>query len=346
MKTILITGGCGFIGSHFIRHVQSDVGWRIVNLDKLTYAGNLENLNDLHDSPLYRFVREDIGNPAILREIFQEEQPWAVINFAAESHVDRSILNASPFVQTNIVGVQVLLDVSREYGVKRFLQISTDEVYGDVEGKVPSPEDAHLAPSSPYSASKASADLLCLAYRRTYGIPLLIVRSCNNYGPYQFPEKLIPLMIRNAIQGERLPIYGDGLQEREWLYVDENIEAILRVLKGGQIGSIYNVGSGVTHSNLDVVHTVCRLVSEEAGVNLESIQNRIESVPDRPGHDRCYAMKLKKIKAELGWKATVSFEGGLRNTVRWYLNHQAWVDRVNTGEYRNYYDAVYRRAWR
>ena len=242
MKTILVTGGCGFIGSHFIRLLLSKASWSVLNLDKLTYAGNMENLRDIEENPSYQFIKGYICDRQLLDKLFQEHKPWAIVNFAAESHVDRSILDSSPFLETNVHGVQGLLQSSRHFGVERFLQISTDEVYGDAEGKEPFHEGSTLSPSSPYAASKAAADLLCLSYQRTYGIPVLIARSSNNYGPCQFPEKLIPLMIRNAMLDDELPIYGDGLQRRDWLYVEDNVGAILSVLEGGKIGSIYNMG--------------------------------------------------------------------------------------------------------
>jgi dTDP-glucose 4,6-dehydratase len=346
MKTVLVTGGCGFIGSQFVRLLLAKTGWRVLNLDKLTYAGNLENLRGLKEGACYRFIKEDIGNLEQVDKLFQEEQPSMVVNFAAESHVDRSIMDASPFLQTNVFGVHVLIEVSRRYGVEKFVQISTDEVYGDVQGKEPRSEESQLEPSSPYSASKAAADLLCLASRRTYGIPVVIVRSSNNYGPFQFPEKLIPLMIRNALIGEDLPVYGDGLQERDWVYVEDNVDAIFRVLQGGDVGAIYNVGNGEERTNLDVVRSICQIVSEEAGLDLQTLLGRIQLVTDRPGHDRRYALKAQKIIEGLGWHPGFSFEKGLRRTVRWYLDNQEWIERVTSGEYMTYYENVYLRAWR
>jgi len=345
MKTILVTGGCGFIGSHFVRLLLQRTGWRVVNLDKLTYAGNLENLAGVEEGECYRFVKGDICNRTSVEQLVQEEKPWAVVNFAAESHVDRSILDATPFLQTNVLGVQVLLEASRNHGVERFVQISTDEVYGDADGKKPFSEASPLIPSSPYAASKAAGELLCPAYRRTYGLPVLIVRCSNNYGPFQFPEKLVPLMIRNALCGEDLPVYGDGLQRREWLYVEDNVEAILSVLEQGKPGSIYNVGADDERTNLEVVHTMCSLVAEEAGLNLEKLLECIRFVPDRPGHDRRYAMNPKRIRKHLGWYPKVPFESGLRLTVHWYLENQDWIQRVISGEYRTYYEAIYSHAW-
>lgn len=345
MKTVLVTGGCGFIGSHFIRMLLGQKEWRVVNLDKLTYAGNLENLADIERGASYRFVKGDIADRTLVDKLFHEEKPWAVVNFAAESHVDRSILDPSPFLHTNVIGVQVLLQASQRHGVERFMQISTDEVYGDADGKEPFIEKSPLTPGSPYSASKAAADLLCLAYRRTHGVPILITRSSNNYGPSQFPEKLIPLMIRNALSGEGLPVYGDGLQQRDWLYVDDNCRAILAVLEGGKPGSIYNVGADKERSNLDVVRALCLILSEEARLDLDTLLERIQFVADRPGHDRRYAVDTTKIHEECGWAAQISFETGLRSTVRWYLHHEDWVNRITSGEYQAYYEAVYSRAW-
>jgi dTDP-glucose 4,6-dehydratase len=310
MKTVLVTGGCGFIGSNFVRLLSADTDWRVINFDKLTYAGNLENVADVYHERS-RFVQGDICDRALVERILQEEKPSAVVNFAAESHVDRSILDASPFLQTNIGGVQSLLEAVRKYPVERFLHISTDEVYGDKEGKEPSTEASPLSPSSPYAATKAAADLLCFSYRRTYGLPIIVTRSSNNYGPYQFPEKLIPLLIRNGLNGLELPVYGDGKQIRDWLFVEDNCRAILGVLEKGKVGSIYNIGT-----------------SEE-----------------RPGHDRRYALDTTKVRAEIGWKPQAVFAIGLKQTVDWYLDHSGWISRVTSGEYRKYYDSVYSQAW-
>jgi dTDP-glucose 4,6-dehydratase len=345
MTTVLVTGGCGFIGSHFVRRLFKRSDWRVVNLDALTYAGSSENLADVQEGRGYRFVHGDIGDRALVDELFREEHPWAVVNFAAESHVDRSILDPAPFLATNVVGVQVLLEAARRHGVERFVQISTDEVYGDTDGQEPRGEDSSLAPSSPYAASKAAADLLCLAYQRTYGISVLIVRSANNYGPCQFPEKLIPVTIRNGLLGAELPVYGDGQQRREWLYVEDNVAAIFLVLERGERGAIYNVSSGEARANLDVVQMVCRLLAAEVGLALDRLQARMRFVADRPGHDRRYAAKSQRIRQELGWAPIVPFETGLRRTVHWYLANQAWVQRVTTDAYRTYYAAVYDRGW-
>ncbi len=344
MKTILVTGGCGFIGSNFVRLLNAETDWRIVNLDKLTYAGNAENVADL-PPPRHRMIHGDIADPALVEEVLKEEKPWAIVNFAAESHVDRSILDAAPFVQTNIGGVQTLLDAVRAHPVERFLHISTDEVYGDKEGKEPSTEDSPLSPSSPYAATKAAADLLCFAYRRTYGVPVIVTRSSNNYGPYQFPEKLISLLIRNGLNGLELPVYGDGQQIRDWLYVEDNCRAILAVLDKGQVGSIYNIGTGEERTNLEVVEAVCAAVAEALGSSPAKLKGRIRFVADRPGHDRRYALDTSKIRREIGWRPRVEFDKGLRRTVGWYLEHADWIAHVTSGEYRKYYETVYARAW-
>lgn len=344
MKTVLVTGGCGFIGSHFIRLLLQQTDWRLINLDKLTYAGSAETLADVTEGPRYRFVRGDIADRALVDELFRQERPWAVVNFAAETHVDRSILDPAPFLHTNILGVQVVLEACRAHGAERFVQISTDEVYGDAEGHPACTEDSALAPSSPYAASKAAADLLCAAYWRTHRLPLVVVRSTNNYGPFQFPEKLIPLIIRNALAGEALPIYGDGLQRRDWLYVEDNVEAIFRVLRSGTPGSTYNVATERERTNREVVETICRLLGE-LGLRMDDLLARITFTADRPGHDRRYALMASRIRQDLGWSPRVAFEEGLRQTVRWYLAHQEWIARVTSEDYRAYYEAVYARAW-
>lgn len=345
MKTVIVTGGCGFIGSHFVRLLTRRTKFRVVNLDKLTYAGDLSRLTDIKENARYRMVQGDIGDEALVDGIFREERPWGLVNFAAESHVDKSILDASPFLHTNILGVQKLLDASRRSGLKRFVQVSTDEVYGDASGRTVFREDSPLAPSSPYAASKAAADLLVMAYRRTYGIPALIVRTSNNYGPYQFPEKLIPLMISNALRAENLPVYGDGKQKRDWLYVGDNVEAILRVLKQGKVGSIYNVGTGKEKTTLEVVSDICRLLAEETGKKPQPFLKLVRLVTDRPGHDRRYAMNIEKARREIGWTPSTSFEEALKRTVSWYLKNQDWLKTIISGEYRIYYEAVYQRNW-
>ena len=344
MKTILVTGGCGFIGSNFVRLLCAEPEWRVINLDKLTYAGNLENLAGVSKERL-RFVHGDIRDRTCVNGILQEEKPWAIVNFAAESHVDRSILDASPFIDTNIAGTQNLLEASRIHRVERFLHISTDEVYGDREGKGSSKEDAALAPSSPYAATKAAADLLCFSYRRTYGTPVMVTRSSNNYGPYQFPEKLIPLLIRNGLNGMELPVYGDGRQIRDWLHVEDNCRAILAVLEKGQAGSVYNIGTGEERANLDVVEAICTAIAESKGLDCAKLKERIRFVADRPGHDRRYAIETARVRGEIGWRPRIGFDRGLRQTVNWYLDHADWIAHVTSGEYREYYDSVYSQAW-
>jgi dTDP-glucose 4,6-dehydratase len=344
MRTVLVTGGCGFIGSNFVRLLAAETDWRIVNLDKLTYAGNLENVADA-PRDRSRLVHGDICDQNLVEKILADEKPWAIVNFAAESHVDRSILDAAPFLQTNIAGVRTLLEATRNHPVERFLHISTDEVYGDKEGLPASNEQSPLCPSSPYAATKAAADLLCLSYRRTYGLPVIVTRSSNNYGPYQFPEKFIPLLIRNALEDIEFPVYGDGKQIRDWLYVEDNCNAILTVLERGQVGSIYNIGTSREHTNLDVVHAICAALAARRGLDVGKLAQRIRSVADRPGHDRRYAVDTTKICTEIGWKPRVNFDIGLEQTVAWYLDHSQWIVHVTSGEYREYYDSVYSQEW-
>ncbi len=344
-RTVVVTGGCGFIGSHFVRLLLRRPDWRVVNLDNLTYAGNLASLQDVEGHPAYVFVRGDIADPDTIERIMKAYAPWAVVNFAAESHVDRSILDATPFLRTNILGVHTLLDAVRRHRVERLLQISTDEVYGDAEGMAPFDEAAPLRPSSPYSASKAAADLLCLAYHRTHAVPVVIARSANNYGPFQFPEKLLPLMIRNALAREPLPIYGDGAQVRDWLHVEDNCAALLLVLEHGQVGYVYNVATGEYRTNLEVVRAACRTVAAETAVPASELETLIRFVADRPGHDRRYAIDAARIRSELRWRPETVFADGLRTTVRWYFNHRDWITQVTSGEYQRYYDAVYLRRW-
>jgi dTDP-glucose 4,6-dehydratase len=272
-------------------------------------------------------------------------QPWAVVNFAAESHVDRSILDPAPFLHTNVIGVQVLLEAARRHGVERFLQISTDEVYGDVNARPPSCEDSPPRPSNPYSASKAAADLLSLSYHRTHGLPVIIARSSNNYGPFQFPEKLIPLTILNALSGKELPVYGDGLQQRDWLHANDNCEAILKVLEHGAVGAIYNIGTGQERTNLSVVEAVCDLVARLTQRDPAALRARIKFVADRPGHDRRYSMDAGRSRSELGWSPRVAFSAGLESTIAWYVQNPAWVAKAAGPEFQAYYDAVYRQAW-
>src|SRR5262245_32569170 len=344
MKTVLVTGGCGFIGSNFVRLLHAETDWRVVNLDKLTYAGNLENVADLADDR-GRFIQGDICDGALVEKILQQEKPWGIVNFAAESHVDRSILDASPFLHANIAVLQSLLEAIRKYPLERFVHISTDEVYGDKEGKTASTEESPLLPSSPYAATKAAADLLCFSYRRTYGLPVIVTRSSNNYGPYQFPEKLIPLLIRNGLNGLEFPVYGDGKQIRDWLYVEDNCRAILGVLKKGKEGGIYNIGTSEERTNMEVVEGICAGLAQRKGIPFPKLWERVRSVTDRPGHDRRYAIDTSKVRGEIGWQPRVEFAAGLKQTVEWYLDHADWIARVTSGEYRNYYDLCYTKQW-
>lgn len=332
-RCILVTGGCGFIGSNFIRHMLSRYPYRIINLDKLTYAGNLENLSDLEHESRYTFVRGDIAEKADVERVFSQEID-SVINFAAESHVDRSIMEPDAFVRTNIIGTFNLLEMAKEKHVERFVQISTDEVYGSLgtEGKFK--EDSPLAPNSPYSASKTSADLLAIAYYKTFGTPVVITRCSNNYGPYQFPEKLIPLMVTNALGDIELPVYGDGLNVRDWIHVSDHCEAIDVVLHQGTLGHVYNIGGENERTNIEIV----RLILAALG----KTETLIRYVKDRPGHDRRYAIDSTKIKTELGYTTRVRFDDGMLETVKWYVDHRAWWERVRSGAYLEYYDKMYK----
>lgn len=332
---LLITGGAGFIGSNFIRYIlREHPEWQVVNLDKLTYAGNLASLKDVEDNPRYRFVRGDIADRGLVERLFREEMFDVAVNFAAESHVDRSILDSSPFIETNIKGVQVLLEAAREFKIKKFVQISTDEVYGSLgPDDPPCTEESPLLPNSPYSASKAAADLLCRAYHKTYRLPVVITRSSNNYGPYQFPEKLIPLMITNALEDKPLPVYGDGRNVRDWLFVEDNCRAIALVIEKGKPGEIYNIGGGEEKRNIDVVKTILRLLGKP--------ESLITFVKDRPGHDRRYALNTSRARRELGWQPVVSFEEGLARTVEWYLANRPWWEDIRTGAYQEFVEEWY-----
>lgn len=349
MRRILVTGGAGFIGSNFIHYLlehRSDVE-TLVNLDRLTYAGNLENLVNAESDSRYHFVKGDVRDQELAERLFQAYEFDTVVHFAAESHVDRSIMEPEIFLTTNIIGTQTLLDTakrhwnlnpedkhSREYrpGV-RYLQVSTDEVYGALGKTGMFTETTPLSPNSPYSASKASADFIVRAYHQTYGLPVNITRCSNNYGPYQFPEKLIPLMIHNAQEDKPLPVYGDGMQVRDWLHVKDHCAAIAAVLEKGRVGEVYNVGGNNEKANLEIV----RLILQELG----KPESLITHVQDRPGHDRRYAIDNTKITSELGWKPAYTFEAGMKETVRWYLEHPAWVERVVSGDYRSYYNKMY-----
>jgi len=344
MGTILVTGGAGFIGANFVRHLLAGGGERVVVLDKLTYAGSLENLAGLSEQDGLVFIQGDIADRSCLEKIFAEQQPAAVVNFAAETHVDRSIDSPKPFVDTNIVGAFELLEASRrhvagldagEADAFRILHISTDEVYGSLGAEGLFSESTAYAPNSPYAASKASADHLVRAYHKTYGLPALITNCSNNYGPYQFPEKLIPLMILNAVEGKPLPIYGDGGNVRDWIYVEDHCEGILAVLRGGRPGESYNIGGDGEKTNIEVVDAICSVLDEL----LPAADNRSYSdlksfVPDRLGHDRRYAIDASKVREELGWRPKHDFEQGMQATVRWYLDHRAWCETIQqSGRY-------------
>lgn len=336
-KTIIVTGGAGFIGSNFIFYLRKkypDI--RIVCPDKLTYAGNMTTVAPLLNDDNFRFVRLDICDRKCVYELFDEEKPDIVVNFAAESHVDRSIDSPEVFLQTNITGTSVLMDACREYGNVRFHQISTDEVYGDLPLDRPDmlfTEETPLDPSSPYSSSKASADLLAMAYYRTYGLPVTVSRCSNNYGPYQFPEKLIPLMIVNALNNKSLPVYGEGLNIRDWLYVEDHCRAVDLILQKGRVGEVYNIGGNTEMKNIDIVKLICKALgrSEELIVHVE----------DRKGHDKRYAIDHSKLSSELGWKPLTDFGEGIKNTIEWYVEHREWWQPVISGEYQRYYEKMY-----
>ena len=330
---LLVTGGAGFIGSNFIRYLHSKYpAYEVINLDTLTYAGNLENLADISGERFYRFVKGDIADVSLVRQVFTEGIE-VVVNFAAESHVDRSIEDASSFITTNITGTQVLLEAARAHQVKRFIQISTDEVYGSLGTEGLFTEHSPLSPNSPYSASKAGADHLVRAYYETFRLPVMITRSSNNYGPYQFPEKFIPLFITNALVDEPLPLYGDGLNVRDWLQVEDNCAAIDLVLHRGKEGEIYNVGGNCEKTNLEVVKIILK--------ELNKPESLLRFVKDRPGHDRRYALDTAKIARELGWYPQCSFEEGIRHTIAWYRHHAGWWEKIKSGEYRSYYQKMY-----
>ena len=334
MKNILVTGGAGFIGSNFIRYLlQQHPTYRAVNFDLLTYAGNLENLAGVDVSPRYFFVRADICDKESVDKVFREHAIDAVVHFAAESHVDRSILGPSVFVQTNVLGTSILLDAARQSGVERFVHVSTDEVYGSLGAAGKFIETTPLHPNSPYSASKASSDLLALAYFHTFHTPVIVTRCSNNYGPFQFPEKLIPLMIANALNDKPLPVYGDGLNVRDWLYVEDHCSALDTVLHKGKEGEIYNIGGNNEKKNIEIV----KLILQE----LEKPESLITFVQDRLGHDRRYAIDASKVKNELGWEPTHTFEIGIRETIHWYLSHKEWWQRILSGEYQQYYSKQY-----
>ena len=335
--TIIITGGAGFIGSNFVFHMLREHPQdRVICLDKLTYAGNLSTLSPVMGQDNFRFVKADICDRDAVYSLFAEEHPDVVVNFAAESHVDRSIENPAIFLETNIMGTAVLMDACRKYGIQRYHQVSTDEVYGDLPLNRPDlffTETTPIHTSSPYSSSKASADLLVLAYHRTYGLPVTISRCSNNYGPYHFPEKLIPLMIINALHDKPLPVYGDGLNVRDWLYVEDHCRAIDLILQKGRVGEVYNVGGHNEMKNIDIVKLICKALGKP--------ESLIHHVTDRKGHDRRYAIDPTKIHEELGWLPETKFADGIKKTIQWYLDHEDWWQPIISGEYQQYYQKMY-----
>ncbi len=348
---IITTGSAGFIGSNFAIDWLAKHTEQVINLDKLTYAGNLENIKSLTGDSRHTFIQGDIGDKTLLEQLLTLHHPRAIINFAAESHVDRSIHGPGEFIQTNIVGTFNLLETTRAYWQTlpedektafRFLHVSTDEVYGSLKpDDAPFTEQNRYEPNSPYSASKAASDHLVRAYHHTYGLPVLTTNCSNNYGPYQFPEKLIPLVIANALAGKPLPIYGDGMQVRDWLYVGDHCSAIRRVLEAGKVGEVYNIGGWNEMPNIEIVNTICTLLDEFRPDPAGSYARLITYVKDRPGHDRRYAIDARKIERELGWRPAETFQTGIRKTVQWYLDNQDWVQHVISGEYRNWVDQNY-----
>lgn len=336
MKVILVTGGAGFIGYSFVRYALcTDPNIHIVNFDLLTYAGNLRNLEEVASSPRHRFVRGDIADERQVKSVFEPARIDAVINFAAETHVDRSIESAYPFLRTNVLGTHCLLEQARQFKVPKFIQISTDEVYGSLGSDGRFREDSPLDPTSPYAASKAAADLLALSYHKTYRLPVVVTRCSNNYGPYQFPEKLIPLLITNALEGRPLPIYGDGRNVREWLFVDDHSRAVWKALADGVPGEVYNIGGGHEIANIDLARELLRRMGKP--------ESLIEFVKDRPAHDRRYAIDCSKIQREWNWSVETDFAAGLARTIDWYRTHQAWIDEIKDASYLSYYDRMYTR---
>ncbi|MCC2378644.1 dTDP-glucose 4,6-dehydratase [Bacillus wiedmannii] len=331
---VLVTGGAGFIGSNFVRYmVKKYPEYNLVNLDALTYAGNLENLKEIESLPNYKFVKGDIADREFINRLFKEEKFDYVLNFAAESHVDRSITNPDIFIQTNIQGTQVLLDAAKNAQVKKYLQVSTDEVYGTLGDTGYFSEETPLASNSPYSSSKAGADLLVRAYHETFGLPVNITRCSNNYGPFHFPEKLIPLMIINALNNKQLPVYGDGLNVRDWLHVEDHCQAIDLVLHKGENGEVYNVGGNNERTNIEIVKTILKA--------LDKPESLIQYVTDRPGHDRRYAIDATKLREELGWSPKYNLDTGIEQTINWYLENQDWWENIISGEYQEYFDNQY-----
>ncbi|HEY5123686.1 MAG TPA: dTDP-glucose 4,6-dehydratase [Ignavibacteria bacterium] len=337
MENIIVTGGAGFIGSNFVKYILENYNYKIFNFDKLTYAGNLENLSDIENHPDYKFIKGDICDKEFVESTIKKYKIDTIVNFAAESHVDRSILGSREFIITNVLGTQVLLDAVKNFGLEKYLQVSTDEVYGSL------PEDRKdllftektpVTTNSPYSASKASADLLCNSYFHTHKIPVLITRCSNNYGPYQFPEKLIPLMIAKALDNEKLPVYGDGKNVRDWLFVEDHCSAICEVLHKGKLGEIYNIGGNNEWYNIDIVKLILRLLAKS--------EDHITYVKDRPGHDRRYAIDSTKIMTELGWKPNYQFAEGIEKTINWYVENEQWWRKVMSGEYMKYFENNYK----
>ncbi|MDP3830865.1 MAG: dTDP-glucose 4,6-dehydratase, partial [Ignavibacteriaceae bacterium] len=334
MKRILVTGGAGFIGSNYINHILKERDdYFIVNLDKLTYAGNLENLKESENNPNYCFVKGDITNSELVEYLFKKYEIKYVINFAAESHVDRSILGSEIFYRTNVIGTNVLLETARRHEVQKFLQISTDEVYGSLGDEGLFTELTNLSPNSPYSSSKAGADMMALAFYHTYGMPVSVTRCSNNYGPFQFPEKLIPLMIINALNNKNLPVYGDGMNVRDWIYVIDHNKAVDLVFEKGKSGEVYNIGANNEMPNIDIIKLILQILGKP--------ETLIHYVKDRPGHDRRYAIDASKIENELGWKPSFNFETAIDYTIKWYLENQKWWERIISGDYQKYYSIQY-----
>jgi dTDP-glucose 4,6-dehydratase len=331
--TLFITGGCGFIGANFIRYyIRKHPRDKVINIDKLTYAGNLENLKGLIKHKNFHFMKADICNAPLMKKLFKKFSPDTVINFAAETHVDRSIDAPDPFLKTNFLGVGVLLNLCHKLRIKKFLQISTDEVYGSIK-KGSFRETSSLNPSSPYAASKAGADNLVMAYKTTYNLPVIITRTTNNYGPYQFPEKLIPLVILNALNGKKIPVYGNGRNIRDWIYVDDNCAAIDRILHKGKIGEIYNIAGKNEIPNIQVIKTTLRILNVD--------ESLITYVKDRPGHDQRYSLSINKIKKDLGWQPQISFRNGIKKTIAWYMKNKPWLKNTQSGVYRSFYKKYY-----
>jgi dTDP-glucose 4,6-dehydratase len=328
---ILVTGGAGFIGSNFIRLLINETDHNVVNLDKLTYAGNLENLKDIENNPKYKFVKGDIADNELIPKLLKEEQIDIIVNFAAETHVDRSIQNADDFIKTDILGTFNLLESAKQSNIKRFIHISTDEVYGSIENGSFS-EDSKLNPRNPYSASKASAELIINSYWNTYKLPIIITRSSNNFGPYQYPEKLIPLMVTNAVEDKDLPVYGDGKQIRDWIHVEDNCRGVLAVMEKGELGQVYNISAGNEVENITIVNSIVK--------NLQKPESLIKYVKDRPGHDRRYSITNEKIK-QLGWQPNFNFDEALQKTIEWYKINEEWWKRIKSGEYLEYYKKQY-----